>query len=95
MYTASDEDLMNAIFEIGDSKDHLIYGLLNAIDDPEKPTKSGGVRKLPKIAATIYHRDRPVLLADLHPRRLCAAVLHWVCRIKPSGEPYGLLHERV
>ena len=41
MYTASDEELMNAIFSQGDSKDHLIYGLLNAVDDPDKPTKKG------------------------------------------------------
>ena len=57
MFTASDRDLMNAIFAQGNSKDHLIYGLINAIDDPDKPTKSGEKRKLPKIAATIYHRS--------------------------------------
>jgi len=57
MFTASDTDLMNAIFAQGNSKDHLIYGLINSIDDPDKPTKSGKKRKLPKIAATIYHRS--------------------------------------
>jgi phosphatidylserine/phosphatidylglycerophosphate/cardiolipin synthase-like enzyme len=57
MFTASDTQLMDAIFAQGDSKDHLIYGLINAIDDPDKPTKSGETRKLPKIAATIYHRS--------------------------------------
>jgi len=57
MFTASDTDLMNAIFAKGDSKDHLIYGLINSIDDPDKPTKSGKKRKLPTIAATIYHRS--------------------------------------
>jgi phosphatidylserine/phosphatidylglycerophosphate/cardiolipin synthase-like enzyme len=58
MFTASDEKLMNAIFAQGDSKDHLIYGLLNAVDDPDKPTRSGGKRNLPKIAATIFHRSK-------------------------------------
>jgi phosphatidylserine/phosphatidylglycerophosphate/cardiolipin synthase-like enzyme len=58
MFTASDEDLMDAIFAKGDSPDHLIYGLLNSIDDPDKPTKSGEKRtNLPKIAAKIYHRS--------------------------------------
>jgi phosphatidylserine/phosphatidylglycerophosphate/cardiolipin synthase-like enzyme len=58
MYTASDTALMNAIFAKGDSPDHLIYGLINAIDDPDRPTKSGKQRtNLPKIAATIYHRS--------------------------------------
>lgn len=58
MFTASDTDLMTAIFEKGDSKDHLIYGLLNAVDDPDKLTKSGKKRtNLPKIATTIYHRS--------------------------------------
>ncbi|WP_083354881.1 phospholipase D-like domain-containing protein [Mesorhizobium sp. LCM 4577] len=58
MFTASDTALMDAIFAQADSKDHLVYGLLNAIDDPEKPTKSGAKRNLPEIAATIYHRSR-------------------------------------
>lgn len=58
MFTASDTDLMNAIFAKGDSKDHLIYGLINSIDDPDRPTKAGKKRtNLPKIAATIYHRS--------------------------------------
>jgi phosphatidylserine/phosphatidylglycerophosphate/cardiolipin synthase-like enzyme len=58
MFTASDEALMKAIFAKGDSDDHLIYGLLNSIDDPEKLTKKGKKRtNLPKIAATIYHRS--------------------------------------
>jgi len=57
MFTASDEELMDAIFAQGDSKDHLIYGLLNAIDDPDRPTKKGDKRKLPPIATTIYHRS--------------------------------------
>jgi phosphatidylserine/phosphatidylglycerophosphate/cardiolipin synthase-like enzyme len=58
MFTASDEKLMDAIFSKGDSPDHLIYGLINAIDDPDRPTKSGKKRNnLPKIAATIYHRS--------------------------------------
>lgn len=58
MFTASDKDLMDAIFAKGDSEDHLIYGLLNSIDDPDRPTKSGKKRtNLPKIAATIYHRS--------------------------------------
>jgi hypothetical protein len=42
----------------GDSKDHLIYGPLNSVDDPDKPTKSGEQRKLPEIAETIFHRSR-------------------------------------
>lgn len=58
MFTASDLALMNAIFAQADSKDHLVYGLLNAIDDPEKPTKSGKKRNLPEIAVTIFHRSR-------------------------------------
>jgi len=58
MYTASDEALMKAIFAQGDSNDHLIYGLINSIDDPDKLTKKGKKRtNLPKIAATIYHRS--------------------------------------
>ena len=40
MFTASDTPLMEAIFAVGDSEDRLIYGLLNSIDDPDKPTKS-------------------------------------------------------
>ncbi len=61
MFTASDEALMNAIFAKADSPDHVVYGVLNSIDDPEKPTKSGKPRRLPKIAATIFHRstDKP------------------------------------
>jgi phosphatidylserine/phosphatidylglycerophosphate/cardiolipin synthase-like enzyme len=58
MFTASDKPLMEAIFAQGDSKDHLIYGLLNSVDDPDKPTKKGEKRKLPEIAATIFHRSR-------------------------------------
>jgi phosphatidylserine/phosphatidylglycerophosphate/cardiolipin synthase-like enzyme len=58
MFTASGKPLMEAIFAQGDSKDHLIYGLLNTVDDPDKPTKKGGKRKLPEIAATIFHRSR-------------------------------------
>jgi phosphatidylserine/phosphatidylglycerophosphate/cardiolipin synthase-like enzyme len=58
MFTASDKALIEAIFAQGDSKDHLIYGLLNSIDDPEKPTKKGEKRKLPEIAATIFHRSK-------------------------------------
>jgi hypothetical protein len=58
MFTASDETLMKAIFAKGDSPNHLIYGLINAIDDPDRPTKKGDKRtNLPKIAATIYHRS--------------------------------------
>jgi phosphatidylserine/phosphatidylglycerophosphate/cardiolipin synthase-like enzyme len=50
---------MNAIFAKGDSPKHLIYGLLNAIDDPDRPTKSGKKRNNPpKIAATIFHRSQ-------------------------------------
>jgi phosphatidylserine/phosphatidylglycerophosphate/cardiolipin synthase-like enzyme len=59
MFTASDEKLMDAIFAKGDSPNHLIYGLLNSVDDPDRPTKSGKERtNLPKIAATIFHRSR-------------------------------------
>ncbi|WOH80325.1 phospholipase D-like domain-containing protein [Bradyrhizobium sp. BEA-2-5] len=58
MYTASDKQLMEAIFAKGDSPKHLIYGLLNSIDDPDKPTKKGERRKLPEIAATIFHRSQ-------------------------------------
>ncbi|WP_027526732.1 phospholipase D-like domain-containing protein [Bradyrhizobium sp. Ec3.3] len=58
MYTASDKELMEAIFAKGDSPKHLIYGLLNSIDDPDKPTKKGEKRKLPEIAATIFHRSQ-------------------------------------
>ena len=49
---------MDAIFAQGDSPKHLIYGLLNSIDDPDKPTKKGGKRKLPEIASTIFHRSQ-------------------------------------
>jgi hypothetical protein len=58
MFTASDKPLTEAIFAQGDSKDHLIYGLLNTVDDPDKPTKKGEKRRLPEIAATIFHRSR-------------------------------------
>ncbi|VIO68842.1 hypothetical protein CI1B_23860 [Bradyrhizobium ivorense] len=58
MFTASDKDLMEAIFAKGDSPKHLIYGLLNSIDDPDKPTKKGEKRKLPEIASTIFHRSQ-------------------------------------
>ena len=58
MFTASDKALMEAIFEKGDSDKHLIYGLLNSIDDPDKPTKKGEKRKLPEIASTIFHRSQ-------------------------------------
>lgn len=58
MFNASDKELMEAIFTQGDSKDHLIYGLLNSVDDPDKPTKKGEKRKLPEIAATIFHRSK-------------------------------------
>ncbi|MET4233946.1 phosphatidylserine/phosphatidylglycerophosphate/cardiolipin synthase-like enzyme [Bradyrhizobium sp. i1.4.4] len=58
MYTASDKALMEAIFAKGDSSKHLIYGLLNSIDDPDKPTKKGEKRKLPEIASTIFHRSQ-------------------------------------
>lgn len=58
MFTATDKVLMEAIFAQGDSPNHLIYGLLNNIDDPEKPTKKGGKRKLPEIASTIFHRSQ-------------------------------------
>ena len=57
MFTASDKPLMDAIFSVGDRKDRLIYGLLNSIDDPDKPTKSGKKRKLPPISVTIFHRS--------------------------------------
>jgi phosphatidylserine/phosphatidylglycerophosphate/cardiolipin synthase-like enzyme len=57
MFTASDQPLLDAIFAKGDSDDHLIYGLLNSIDDPDRPTKKGTKRKLPAIATTIYHRS--------------------------------------
>lgn len=40
------------------SPKHLIYGLLNSIDDPEKPTKKGEKRKLPAIASKIFHRSQ-------------------------------------
>jgi phosphatidylserine/phosphatidylglycerophosphate/cardiolipin synthase-like enzyme len=58
MFTASDKALMEAIFAKGDSPKHLIYGLLNSVDDPDKPTKKGGKRKLPEIASTIFHRSQ-------------------------------------
>jgi phosphatidylserine/phosphatidylglycerophosphate/cardiolipin synthase-like enzyme len=58
MYTATDKALMEAIFAQGDSPTHLIYGLLNSIDDPDKPTKKGEKRKLPEIASTIFHRSQ-------------------------------------
>ena len=58
MFTASDKPLMDAIFAIGDRPDRLIYGLLNSISDPDKPTKSGKKPKLPPIAVTIYNRSR-------------------------------------
>ena len=32
--------------------------MLNSIDDPDRPTKKGEKRKLPKIAATIFHRSK-------------------------------------
>lgn len=58
MFTASDQPLMDAIFAIGDAKDHLIYGLLNSIDDPDKPTKSGKKRNLSPISVKIFHRSQ-------------------------------------
>jgi phosphatidylserine/phosphatidylglycerophosphate/cardiolipin synthase-like enzyme len=58
MFTASDQPLMDAIFAVGDSEDRLIYGLLNSIDDPDKPTKSGKKRNLPPISMTIFHRSQ-------------------------------------
>ncbi|MBB4429444.1 phosphatidylserine/phosphatidylglycerophosphate/cardiolipin synthase-like enzyme [Bradyrhizobium sp. CIR48] len=58
MFTASDKALMEAIFAKGDSPKHLIYGLLNSIDDPDKPTKKGEKRELPEIASTIFHRSQ-------------------------------------
>lgn len=58
MFTASDKALMEAIFAKGNSDQHLIYGLLNSIDDPDKPTKKGEKRKLPEIASTIFHRSQ-------------------------------------
>jgi phosphatidylserine/phosphatidylglycerophosphate/cardiolipin synthase-like enzyme len=58
MFTASDKPLIDAIFAQGDSKEHLIYGLLNSVDDPDRPPKSGEKRKLPEIGATIFHRSR-------------------------------------
>ena len=57
MFTASDQPLMDAIFAIGDRNDRLIYGLLNAIDDPDKPTKSGKPRKSSEVAVSIFHRS--------------------------------------
>ncbi len=58
MFTASDTALMEAIFAVGDSDDRLIYGLLNSIDDPEKPTRSGEPRHLPPISVEIFNRSQ-------------------------------------
>lgn len=58
MYTASDQALMDAIFAVGDSDNRLIYGLLNSISDPDKPTRKGTKPKLPQVAVEIFHRSR-------------------------------------
>lgn len=58
MFTASDALLMNAIFAIGDSKDKLIYGLLNSIEDTDALTKEGKPKKFSPIAVTIFHRSQ-------------------------------------
>jgi phosphatidylserine/phosphatidylglycerophosphate/cardiolipin synthase-like enzyme len=58
MFTATDTALMNAIFKLGDRPDRLIYGLLNTIDDPAKPTKSGKPRKTTPISIEIFHRSQ-------------------------------------
>jgi phosphatidylserine/phosphatidylglycerophosphate/cardiolipin synthase-like enzyme len=58
MFTATDSALMNAIFKLGDRPDRLIYGLLNTIDDPAKPTKSGKPRKATPISIEIFHRSQ-------------------------------------
>jgi phosphatidylserine/phosphatidylglycerophosphate/cardiolipin synthase-like enzyme len=58
MFTASDTALMEAIFAVGDSPDRLIYGLLNSIDDPDKPTKSGKPKHLPPISVEIFNRSQ-------------------------------------
>ncbi|MCA1510196.1 phospholipase D-like domain-containing protein [Bradyrhizobium sp. NBAIM01] len=78
MYTASDKDLMEAVFAKGDSPKHLIYGLLNSIDDPDKPTKKGEKRKLPEIAATVSTARRKTrtrfltaLSAPMRPEASC------------------------
>lgn len=57
MFTASDPPLMQAIFEAGDNK-KLIYGLINSIPDPTKPTKSGKPPKSSPISVEIFHRSR-------------------------------------
>jgi phosphatidylserine/phosphatidylglycerophosphate/cardiolipin synthase-like enzyme len=57
MFTASDAPLMEAIFAVGDSKNRLIYGLLNSIDDPTKLTKKGTKRNLAPIAVKIFNRS--------------------------------------
>jgi phosphatidylserine/phosphatidylglycerophosphate/cardiolipin synthase-like enzyme len=57
MFTATDTELMKAIFAVGDAPDKLIYGLLNSIDDPSAPTKSGKPRKSSPVAVEIFHRS--------------------------------------
>jgi phosphatidylserine/phosphatidylglycerophosphate/cardiolipin synthase-like enzyme len=81
MFTATDSGLMNAIFKLGDRPDRLIYGLLNAIEDPAKPTKSGKPRKTTPISIEIFHRsqaDRLMLSYDY---------------FRPATAPAGFLPE--
>src|SRR5260221_4478530 len=81
MFTATDSALMNAIFKLGDRPDRLIYGLLNAIEDPAKPTKSGKPRKTTPISIEIFHRsqaDRLTLSYDY---------------FRPATAPAGFLPE--
>jgi phosphatidylserine/phosphatidylglycerophosphate/cardiolipin synthase-like enzyme len=57
MFTASDPALMDAIFAQGDSKDHLIYGLLNSVEDTDAAIAKG--KKTPSaVAVEIFHRTK-------------------------------------
>ena len=81
MFTATDQPLLDAIFAVGDRTDGIIFGLLNSIDDPDQPTKSGKPRKSSPISVEIYNRscrDKLTLAYD---------------RFRPGSAPAGFLPE--
>jgi phosphatidylserine/phosphatidylglycerophosphate/cardiolipin synthase-like enzyme len=59
MFTATDHDLLTAIFDAGDHG-KVIYGMINSIPDPNaKPPKPGKPEtNAHKVAVTLYNRSR-------------------------------------
>jgi len=58
MFTATDKELLNAIFDAGDSG-KVIYGMINTIPDPNaKPPKPGKETDAHKVAVTLYNRSQ-------------------------------------